>query len=166
MGTPERLSVNVVELLTIRRLLIQKFPNLRNEPFTPVSRDSDEYNCIAWAAHVVDDRWWPHPNSADAFWPIAWRDPADKDCFIEAFRDYGNYEPCGNDFSLESGFEKVALYIAANGDPQHMARQLADGKWTSKCGVFGWDIVHQTVHGLEGSEYGRAVIALRRERTT
>jgi hypothetical protein len=146
-------------------LLIQKFPNLQNESFKPVSEDSDEYNCIAWAADVVDDRWWPDPDPANAFWPIAWRDPNDKDCFIGAFKSYGNYEPCDKDFSLEAGYEKVVLYVDSNDDPKHMARQLANGKWTSKCGVYGWDIIHETVKGVEGQEYGQAILALRRERT-
>jgi hypothetical protein len=144
----------------IRARLIGGFPNLRRERFEPFSVDSDEYNCIAWAANVVDDRWWPHTNPAEAFWPIQWRSE-ERDCFIEAFRQSQNYEPCGADFSLEQGFEKVALY-ELNGVPKHMARQLESGQWTSKCGVFGWDIIHESVHGVEGIEYGTAVLALRR----
>jgi hypothetical protein len=165
MGTPKQLSVTVTERLLIRASLIGGFPNLRNEFFEPVSEDSDEYNCIAWAADVVDDRWWPHPNPADGFWPIPWR-AEEQDCFVEAFRVDGNYEPCGTDFSLEPGYEKVALYVDANDKPTHMARQLSSGRWTSKVGVLGWDIVHETVHGVEGNEYGRAVLALRRRTGT
>jgi hypothetical protein len=160
MGTPQPLTVSQLELLQIRAQLIGWFPNLRHEHFEPVSTDSDEYNCIAWAADVVDDYWWPHPNPADSFWPIQWRSE-ERACFIEAFRQSRNYEPCGTDFSLESGYEKVVLY-ERNGTPTHMARQLESGRWVSKCGVWGWDIVHQSIHGVEGSDYGSAVVVMRR----
>ena len=161
MGTPKQLSVTPAEMIAIRHDLIQAFPNLQRETFDAVSEDSDEYNCIAWAAEVVDDRWWPHPDPNDAFWPISWRDDKDPNCFIEAFRRYGRYEPCGNDFSLENGYEKVALYVLG-GAPKHMARQLPDGRWVSKCGVYGWDIIHESVKGVEGVNYGEATLALRR----
>ena len=163
MGTPKQLSVSPIEKLTIRAYLIGGFPNLRNERFDPISEDSDEYNCIAWAADVVDDRWWPHPNPADGYWPITWRS-VERDCFVEAFRVARSYQPCGTDFSLEQSYEKVAYYEKSGGVPTHMARQLDSGKWTSKVGVLGWDIIHETVHGVEGHAYGNAVLALRRPR--
>jgi hypothetical protein len=43
-----------------------------------------------------------------------------------------------------------------------MARQLQSGSWTSKIGVEGWDITHETVKGIEGFVYGEAAIALKR----
>jgi hypothetical protein len=163
MGTPKQLSVSAIDLLMIRAHLIGGFPNLRKEFFEPVSEDSDEYNCIAWAADVIDDRWWPHSNPADSYWPITWRS-VERDCFIEAFRVAGKYEPCGSDFDFDPNYEKVALYEKPNGEPTHMARQLESGRWASKVGVFGWDIIHETVHGVEGHTYGRAALALRRNR--
>lgn len=165
MGTPKRLSLTPAEMQLLRAILIQAFPNLQNEYFEPVSEDCDEYNCIAWAADVVDDRWWPHPDPADAYWPIPWR-AKERDCFIEASRVAGNYEPCGTDFDFQQGYEKVALYLHPDETPTHMARQLLNGQWTSKVGVLGWDIIHETVQGVEGDQYGHAVLALRRETRT
>ena len=52
------------------------------------------------------------------------------------------------DLSLEIGFEKVAIYSDAHG-PQHVARQLPDGKWTSKLGQ-QVDVEHSTLSVLEG----------------
>ncbi len=42
-----------------------------------------------------------------------------------------------------------------------MARQLADGSWTSKLGGLE-DITHPGISDLSGREYGRVVIFLRR----
>ncbi len=68
---------------------------------------------------------------------------------------------CGKDFSLEAEFEKVAIYEDAQGKPTHMARQLDSGLWTSKLGE-AWDIVHHALEGIEGQQYGRATLAMRR----
>jgi len=42
------------------------------------------------------------------------------------------YSEC-HDASLEPGFEKIAIYANTDG-PQHAARQLVTGRWTSKLG--------------------------------
>jgi hypothetical protein len=161
MGTPQPLSVSNIERLQIRAFLVSKFPNLSKERFSPESESTDDYNCIAWAAEDVDQPWWPSPDPQDAYWPISWR-AVEVDCFVEAFKINGQYEECGQDFSLEQGYEKVALYVDAKNEPQHMARQLPTGLWTSKMGVTGWDIIHETPQGIEGNIYGRAMLALRR----
>ena len=62
---------------------------------------------------------------------------------------------------LESGREKIAIY-ARGAAPAHVARQLADGKWTSKLGA-AVDITH-TLRGLEGPLYGRVVVVMARVR--
>lgn len=83
---------------------------------------------------------------------------------LELFRSYG-YELCENGI-LESGFEKIAVYARDN-KPQHAARQLATGLWTSKLGRYQ-DIEHATPEELEGDgnrEYGRIVAFMRRPRT-
>lgn len=160
MGTPARLFVNSSELLLIRLLLECWFPNLENEIYCADSEPDEDYNCIAWAAGDASTPWWPTPDPLDALWPIAWREES-KDCFIEAFKQDGNYEVCATDFSLEAGYEKVALYLDSYDKPQHMARQLAGGIWTSKLGK-SWDILHQTEKGVEGATYGSAVVVMRR----
>ena len=41
------------------------------------------------------------------------------------------YESCDNE-ALEQGVEKVALFATPDGEPTHAARQLVNGRWTSK----------------------------------
>lgn len=158
MGQAKPLSVNNAEKQLIRHLLVRLFPNLATDIFEPESEDTDEYNCIAWAADDTDNWWWPGRRNLD-YWPIQWR-AVERDCFVAAFQTF-NYEACGSNFALEAGFEKVAIYEDASGEPKHMARQLSSGIWTSKLGE-RWDIVHHTLEGIEGQQYGRAVLALRR----
>lgn len=56
------------------------------------------------------------------------------------------------DGTLESGFEKVALYGSAFMST-HAARQLPDGRWTSKLGK-AEDIAHDTPDDVTGGLYG------------
>jgi hypothetical protein len=79
------------------------------------------------------------------------------DAFVRAFVSLG-FEPCSTG-ELEAGFEKVAIY-AREGKPTHAARQIADGRWTSKLGK-EVDITH-TLVGIEGPAYGQVVAYLRR----
>jgi hypothetical protein len=135
------------------------------------------YNCIAFAA---DDRrcwWWPDP---DAYWP-PWSKSREETvaCFVRTFKWLG-YSPCVSS-RLQFGYEKVALYAIHKSArettlptnwrgfddwvPTHMARQLPDGAWTSKCGG-NEDIAHFTLDALEqyGSLlcYGCPVVYMRR----
>jgi hypothetical protein len=63
----------------------------------------------------------------------------------------------GEDF--EPGFEKVALFARGN-VPTHAARQLANGRWTSKLGLRE-DIEHD-LHAVSGDAYGAVVLVLKR----
>jgi hypothetical protein len=67
--------------------------------------------------------------------------------------------PCDNE-TLELGVEKVALFADADSMPMHAARQLANGRWTSKLG-FLEDIEHD-LHDVSGEAYGTIVVVLRR----
>ena len=81
--------------------------------------------------------------------------------FIAAFATRG-YECCDSD-ELEPGFEKVALYVDEQiGRVTHAARQLPDGRWTSKLGR-AWDISH-LIQGVCGPTpaYGRVAQILQR----
>jgi hypothetical protein len=103
---------------------------------------------------------WPHP---DLDWPF-WSPRVETiDAFIKAFRWLG-YRVCDNSRS-ESWFEKVALYTQGD-TPKHMARQLRDGTWTSKCGGLE-DITHFTLDALESGpppkgDYGGPALYMRR----
>lgn len=84
--------------------------------------------------------------------------------FVKAFATEG-FSPCKNG-TLEDGFEKIAIFaVRRDGKlvPEHAARQLADGRWTSKMGS-DEDIEHVSVGDVVGPEYGKAVKFLRRER--
>jgi len=120
------------------------FPNLAAHGYRETSPVSTVYNCIAWAAGVDDDWWWPDPGFV-SYWPETAPRAETLDAFQAVFTSLG-YEPC-SDGKLEPGFEKVAFY-ARDGKPKHAARQLPDGFWTSKLGP-AIDITH-TLDGLEG----------------
>jgi hypothetical protein len=60
----------------------------------------------------------------------------------------------------EPRFEKIALFASAEGRPTHAARQLPDGRWTSKLGRME-DIAH-SLHDLEGTIYGSVVRIVKR----
>jgi hypothetical protein len=142
----------------MRQCLSLKFPNIVSEGFEIISPTSRHYNCIAWAAGDNKLWWWPNIN---VYWPPGLPLDVTIDNFIEAFRCLG-YQPCSGT-ELEPGFEKVAIYVLPNGEPQHMARQLESGKWTSKLGK-NVDIEHGTLHALEDSEYGHIAQILKRPR--
>jgi hypothetical protein len=63
------------------------------------------------------------------------------------------YAPCA-DGSLEPGYEKAALYATDEG-PTHAARQLSNGRWTSKLGPD--DDIEHTLEGLVSPVYGTVV---------
>jgi hypothetical protein len=140
------------------------------------------YNCIAWAAQDTHHWWWPSP---DGYW-LAWIEPREATvfCFIKTFRWLG-YRICAGS-SREFGFHKLALYAIHHShtpmpvptalqelddlwEPTHMARQLPNGTWSSKCGP-NEDITHYTLDALESygltygsnDEYGCDVLYMRR----
>jgi hypothetical protein len=114
------------------------------------------YNCIAWSAGDTGRWWWP---GATGYWPSPVNDFPTIATFIEGFSTLG-FKPCESR-ALETGTEKLALYADAEGNPSHMARQLPDGRWTSKLGRRE-DIEHDTLECLEGGAYGSVACILAR----
>ena len=130
------------------------FPQLTAHNHRVTSPPSQDYNCIAWAAGDFA-RWW----EPGVYWPAS-TPPGDYGIgvLIIAFQARG-YEPCA-DGELEVGFDKVALY----GDATfytHAARQLPDGKWTSKLGP-AEDIEHDSPEAVAGGVYGEIAQFMRR----
>jgi hypothetical protein len=80
------------------------------------------------------------------------------EAFRLAFATLG-HEICSGE-ELEPGFEKIALFANNEGVPKHAARQLSNGKWTSKLGRLE-DIEH-SLHDLEGTLYGSVVLIMKR----
>jgi hypothetical protein len=158
MVESKTLSVSESEKQFINSLLELQFPNLVNGLYEIISEQTNEYNCIAWAAGDTESWWWPIDKPL-CYWPQGIVRTESVECFVLAFESIG-YSICANDH-LENGFEKVAIYADRNRIPTHMARQLDNGLWSSKLGTFE-DIEHPTLSGLTGSEYGSVVQILRR----
>jgi len=135
------------------------FPALRGRPYKVTSPADDRYNCVAYAAGDTTQYWWPDkadtPDSS--YWPPGVPREETLEAFRQAFATLG-YEVC-NDERPEAGFEKVALFALA-GVPKHAARQLSNGRWTSKLGPME-DLEHG-LHGLTGMTYGSVALVLKR----
>ena len=130
------------------------FPNLTDDNHEITSPRTIDYNCVAWAAQNKK-RWW----QPGVYWPIeSTRDEYGIGELVLAFESLG-YQGC-DDGSLEPGFEKIALY-GIGMMYTHVARQLGDGRWTSKLGQLE-DITHSSTDALEDSDYGEVVQFMRR----
>ncbi len=134
------------------------FPRLKRVQYSLTSAESPAYNCIAWAVGDTRRWWWPDPRPF-AFWPPSAPLEEELAAFTTAFGTLG-YVTCV-DGALEAGYEKVAIFADSQGKPKHAARQLPNGKWSSKLGKHE-DISH-SVYGLEGGTYGDVVQYLRRK---
>jgi hypothetical protein len=119
------------------------------------------YNCFAWAAGL-DDRLWGIDKGCGEYWPDGVPRNQSVAAYVEAYRTLG-FERCATP-DLEEGLEKLAIYVADSGEPQHAARQLASGFWTSKMGWILEDIEHDSLACLEGEEYGTVKAFLARPR--
>jgi hypothetical protein len=136
------------------------FPDLDRSGYRITSPATQAYNCIAWAAGDTENWWWPGP-LGESFWPQSVPRHETLDAFVAAYATLG-FERCESG-TFAPGFEKLALYVDAQGKPTHAARQLEDGTWTSKLGTEE-DIAHVAVDALEGALYGRIACFLVRPR--
>jgi hypothetical protein len=134
------------------------FPHLGN--WIESSKRCPRYNCAAFAAEDESQKWDPFPPGAH-YWPPRVPRSYFLSAFIEAYATIG-YEPCG-DGSLDSSNEKIVIYTNEYGGVEHVARQLADGKWTSKIGDQE-DIIHENPDSLRVG-YGEPRCFLQRSRT-
>ena len=141
--------------------LEELFSSLTNTNHKITSPRTSEYNCFAWAAEE-NDRWWSPSEDLEEYY---WLDGAPKelslDGITETYRLLG-YEPCESS-EIEEYFQKIAIYMK-DGKPCHAARQLSNGKWTSKLG--GWEDIEHELIGLEGigeHEYGYVEQILKRK---
>jgi len=133
----------------------EAFPHLTPNNHRITSPASDAYNCIAWSAEDME-HWW-QPN---VFWPIE-APPNDYGVgVLEKLFNALGYEDCGMDLGLESGVEKVALF-GNSVYYTHAARQLTNGKMTSKLGK-GANIEHYTPENVARGVYGDLVQVMKR----
>ena len=146
------------EVRLAQQVIPQFFSRLKFEPFEVKSCRTVKYNCIAWAAGDEENVWWP----GGKYWPSGIRPEESVPAFVAAFATLG-YVPCDS-ADFEPGFGKIALYVNERNSVTHAARQLPDGRWTSKLGP-QWDINHllEGVCGLSPA-YGRVAQILKRAR--
>ena len=131
------------------------FPNLSGYRITsPVSL---EYNCVAWTLGITN-QWWSH----DRIWLDSVPRSLEATALTQLFEAFG-YVVCDS-AEREAGYDKVALYVL-NGEWQHAARQLEDGRWTSKLGPFE-DITHPSPEDVAGELYGEVHCIMRRPSAT
>jgi hypothetical protein len=134
------------------------FPLLSTTNHRITSPPTRDYNCIAWAAGDVSAWWWPDDQDI-AYWPDGVAREETIAAFVDAFRHLG-FEIC-DDNNLEQGIEKIIIY-AIKEQPTHAAKQLPNGRWSSKLGAEE-DITHD-LDALDGPAYGRPVKTMRRQR--
>jgi hypothetical protein len=135
------------------------FPGLQNSKYDVTSPPTIDYNCIAWAAGDYQMWWEPVP---PYYWPSAARLEYSLEAYVEAFRSLG-FEPTDS-LGLEADYEKIVIFTDALRQPQHAARQLENGRWTSKLGQLE-DITHE-LEALSGDVYGRPAMPMKRRRST
>jgi hypothetical protein len=148
-------------MVTWLETLFPRLPTAAYRVSSPVSRD---YNCIAWAAGDTSRWWWPtnDPDNDVPYWPAGVAREETVAAFIAVFATLG-YR-VGDSETWEPGFDKVALFADAQGIPTHAARQLPQGRWTSKLGL-SEDIEHD-LHDVSGAIYGVVVRVWRRPIST
>jgi len=141
-----------------------EFPFLDQNNHKITSKETQLYNCIAWAAGETHRWWWPDPQMI-GWWPPGVQRSETMQAFIEAYQTLG-FALCFN-LALEEGLEKIALFGitdgAGNVRPTHAALQLESGEWTSKLGPFE-DISHLSGNDVRGPVYGDIKYFLSRPR--
>ena len=138
--------------------LVSYFPQLEQSDYLVTSDKTQEYNCIAWAAGEFNRWWWPD-SWGQCYWPPNCPREESLEAFVLVFQNLG-YELCENE-DYEPTYEKVALFVSSDGIPTHAARQLQNGRWTSKLG--GKEDIEHSLRSLEGSVYGTVSKVLRRK---
>jgi hypothetical protein len=139
-----------------------EFPALRGGVgYRDTSDETPVYNCLSWALGIDWTRYDPEPRVAGYYWFPGLQRKWDEETLRILFEKH-DYSLADNT-DLEIGFEKVVFYSDENGVPAHFARQLPNGKWTSKIGAYN-DIEHDTLECLISPIYGRPGLTLKRKR--
>ena len=136
------------------------FPKLARGAYHVTSPADDSYNCVAWAAQDTSRWWWPDAEQT-SYWPRIAPRTATLPAFVQAFNLLG-YAVCATG-DIEPGYEKIAIYSKRGGELTHVAKQQANGRWTSKLGT-AEDIEHDALDALRGTTYGDPVLFLKRKR--
>ena len=132
------------------------FPNLAGSGYEITGEPSREYNCIAWALEISTQRW--DCNTPNAYWPPSLPRNNRVETVMQLFANEGY--SVWEDGGIVPGYEKIAIY-AFVGQFTHVARQLEDGRWTSKLGNRE-AITHPSPANLSGGIYGNVHYIMRR----
>jgi hypothetical protein len=127
----------------VTKKLRRLFPKLLRGRYSITSGRTKRYNCIAWALGH-DDAWWEA--SPDGYWPKGVRGDGTVEAAIELFQSFAFTCTFLGDVGLEKEVLKVAIYGDEEGYT-HVARQLPNGRWTSKIGKLQ-DIEHDSLDAL------------------
>lgn len=145
--------------------LEEAIPALVGANYEVTSDVDPSYNCAAWVLH--HSALWLDPTAQDpCVWPEGLpRSDVSISNFERAYELHG-YSRC-EDGSPEPGFDKIVVY-GWFGEFQHVARQLEDGRWASKCGALE-DVEHDRPEDLEGDAdrdegYGEIAFFMRRSK--
>jgi hypothetical protein len=156
------LPENYENLTDIQKIEDVHFPALKGgKGYEPKSKATIEYNCLAWALGIDWTRYDPAPHCPGYYW----FPNVEREWTLKAIRklvEFHDYKVCDS-YELEDAYEKVVFYIDDDGVPQHFARQLSNGKWTSKLGELN-DIEHDSLDSLIVPDYGKPQLVLKRRR--
>lgn len=133
-------------------------PSLTTGNHTTTSPATTRYNCVAFSIHDDLVSLWPDDDNR---WPETVPRQETIRAFELFFLQLKFIRVSLDNTHYEDGYEKVALY-ADQGVPQHVARQIGDGRWKSKLGELA-DIEHRDLAALEGGQYGYVVAIFRRK---
>ncbi len=135
------------------------FPNLKSAKYAVTSPCDPSYNCVAFAFGDTS-RWWQRDHVKPNYWPEGIEEDDTLHSWIKVaatcgFRDTSNSNP-------DPEQDKIAIYVKGE-EPQHICFRSGNGPWMSKLGE-DVDVVHETLHALEGNVYGNVRICLSRQR--
>jgi hypothetical protein len=157
VGLQQRLPIRLAPILE------RQFKALVASGYRVTSEWTTEYNCIAYAAGDKSRKWdCQGPLIPGYYWPPGAKSGDYIDALESAFVAVG-FTLCDSE-QLEDGYEKVALYVDSDGKWTHAAKQLPDGRWSSKIG-HAEDIAHNSPHCFGGSDYGNVMRFMRRPAT-
>jgi hypothetical protein len=102
-----------------------QIPGLADSVYRVTSPQDVRYNCFAWAARDDARVWSPVILGSGVYWPPGIPALPSLAGVVNAYSIYG-YEVCESP-DLEEGYEKIAIFTDAVGEPRHAARQLPSG---------------------------------------
>lgn len=147
-----------------RQLPLEDYvPGLRNARWRVTSNEDIHHNCIAYAIGDTHN-WWEPSGWTIHYWPPGVNVEYSLESYTKIYTIHG-FEIChNNNKDLETGYDKIAIYVDNQGIPSHAAKQMETGAWRSKLGEYE-DIEHESLAALEGNDnYGTVVRILKRER--